>query len=86
MEGEAIGSGVLVGRECGFPSNWGQALRIVGQAPDVDLPWGQGQEGAWRPQPVRGGGGHGGILCQAVGEGKAFPVWCCRSGFLTPAR
>jgi hypothetical protein len=60
-------------------------LRIVGQAPDVDLAWGEGREGALRPQPVRGGG-HGGILCQAVGEGKAFPVWCYRGGVRAPLR
>jgi hypothetical protein len=54
----------------------------VGQAPDMDLARGERRERLRGPEPS-GGGGHGGILCQAVGEGKAFPVWCYRLGILT---
>src|ERR1700722_6196723 len=37
MEGKAVGSGMLVGGECGFPGDWREALGIVSEAPDVDL-------------------------------------------------
>ena len=67
MESEAVGAGVFVRGEIGFPGDWWQALRIVGEAPDVDLARCQVRERLWRARPV-GGGGHGGILCQ-VGLG-----------------
>jgi hypothetical protein len=64
VEGETVGAGALVGGEGGFPSDRGQALRVVGYAPDVYVACGQAQ-GTCRVVPFGGGrGGHGGILCQ----------------------
>jgi len=71
MESEAVGSGVLVGGEGGLPGNRRQALGIVGQAPDVDLAWSQGREGARRPQPI-GGCRHGGHSMPGGWRGKSI--------------
>jgi hypothetical protein len=37
MEGEAVSAGVFVGGEGGFPGDLGEALRVVGEAPDMYL-------------------------------------------------
>ena len=71
MESEAVGAGVFVRGEIGFPGDWWQALRIVGEAPDVDLARCQAWGRLRRAKPV-GWGGHGGILCQ-LGLGRVNP-------------
>jgi hypothetical protein len=56
---------MFVSGEGGLPGNWGQALRVVGQAPDVDFAGIEAQRGLRGTQPFGlGRGWHRGILCQ----------------------